>query len=397
MKYDYQYIKERFGEKGYILLTTEDEIDKLKVTDKLRFICPKHHDKGELEITFSKLINGQGCKYCGRERAASKRLKSNNVIEKECQELCESKGFIYQGFERKRINGISVINIKFICPHHKQYGVQIMRKNNMNRDIHGCQYCASKNLDKADFVKRIYQIHPDIELLSEYIGSSQPIQYRCKIHNYISTTTPSNLLQGRGCYYCGLEHLKQIATKSHNDFVDEVYKINSDIEILSEYKGRLKDITIRCKKCGKTFITPAYKLYKYSSGCPRCNVYSGEYLISNLLDGWGIEYKTQFWFSDCRDIRPLKFDFYLPQDNTCIEFDGIQHYEPIAITRGLSEEKSYSIYEYTIKHDLIKNEYCKNNKINLIRVPYWEQEDDNVEYFLFDELCKYNIIKTLEQ
>ena len=61
---------------------------------------------------------------------------------------------------------------------------------------------------------------------------------------------------------------------------------------------------------------------------------------------------------------PLKFDFYLPDYNCCIEYDGKQHFEPIDYFGGKNG------FIKTQERDDIKNQYCKNNDIKLIRIPY---------------------------
>jgi len=63
-------------------------------------------------------------------------------------------------------------------------------------------------------------------------------------------------------------------------------------------------------------------------------------------------------------LRKLSFDFYLSDYNMCIEFDGEQHFKPVAYFGGDKR------HEIQMKRDKIKNEYCKNNNINLIRIPY---------------------------
>lgn len=71
----------------------------------------------------------------------------------------------------------------------------------------------------------------------------------------------------------------------------------------------------------------------------------------------------QHKFEDCKDKKCLPFDFYLPDFNLCIEFDGEQHYKP---KFGMDN------FIQTQKHDKIKNEYCESHNIELLRVPYWE-------------------------
>lgn len=99
-------------------------------------------------------------------------------------------------------------------------------------------------------------------------------------------------------------------------------------------------------------------------GCPNCHDSEGEKVIDKLLTENKLQFIRQKSFIDCKNERPLYFDFYLSESNLCIEFDGIQHFEPIAYWGG--EENFIKIK----KRDEIKNEYCNNNNIRLIRIKY---------------------------
>ena len=90
--------------------------------------------------------------------------------------------------------------------------------------------------------------------------------------------------------------------------------------------------------------------------------------------------KVKKRFIDCIDKRPLSFDFYVPQCNTCIEYQGIQHYKPVERFGG---EEQFIIQQ---KHDMIKKEYCAKNNINLIEIPYWYNTDDKISEFLKSNL-----------
>ena len=70
------------------------------------------------------------------------------------------------------------------------------------------------------------------------------------------------------------------------------------------------------------------------------------------------------YFCFCKNILPLPFDFYLPDYNICIEYNGRQHYEPIKKWGGVD-----SLNEIK-KRDKIKMEYCKLNNIPLIIIKY---------------------------
>lgn len=94
------------------------------------------------------------------------------------------------------------------------------------------------------------------------------------------------------------------------------------------------------------------------------------------MDRNDIEFIEQFRFDDCRYKNPLPFDFYLPKLNVLIEFDGEQHDRPIERWGG---EKAFVLQK---KRDLIKNEYCIDKKIKLIRIKYYENIEKKLEQLL---------------
>jgi len=114
----------------------------------------------------------------------------------------------------------------------------------------------------------------------------------------------------------------------------------------------------------------------YKCGCPMCSESVGEKNIRLFLIDKNIKYKPQKRFNDCKNIKCLPFDFYLPEHNTCVEYDGEQHFNPIEFFGGVDS------YLKQIEHDKIKNEYCKNNNIRLIRIRYDEDITEKLNQFL---------------
>ena len=91
----------------------------------------------------------------------------------------------------------------------------------------------------------------------------------------------------------------------------------------------------------------------------------GESLITKILYELGIAFEYQKTFATCkRTSLPLFFDFYLPEENILIEYNGIQHYQPIEHFGG---EKRFITQQL---NDNFKKEWCKKNKIKLIEIPY---------------------------
>lgn len=122
-----------------------------------------------------------------------------------------------------------------------------------------------------------------------------------------------------------------------------------------------------CNACEKDFVKDSHTLQKMVS-CGCLNNYSNEViLIRKMLEEYNIKYKQEYIFNDCRDINPLPFDFAIKDTNGKIyllEYDGGQHFEEVEHWGSLESRRS---------HDLIKNQYCFNNNIPIIRIPYDEK------------------------
>lgn len=108
------------------------------------------------------------------------------------------------------------------------------------------------------------------------------------------------------------------------------------------------------------------------SNCPKCKSSKGELSIISFLSEHDIKYIQEKRFNDCKYKSYLKFDFYLPELNICIEFDGKQHFKPNEFFGG------DEALEETKIRDEIKNKYCENNNIKLIRIRYDECIDDKL-------------------
>lgn len=256
-KYSFVDLKNEMDKKSYALLSSEADFSNAGSIIKYR--CPKHPQCVQ-ETTLGRLLEGKGCMYCGRERTRDAELISTE----RCRKICNERGFI---FVDNYVVG-RCMNVFFICPKHKNIGVQRMTYQNMKRDGYGCKYCRS------------------------------------------SLTACSN----------------------------------------------------------------------------------GEKRIKDFLERLQIKFIQQYRFDDCRDQNVLPFDFYLPDSKVIIEFDGRHHFEPVTFN-GVSHERALYLYQKTVEHDKIKDDYCKIHGIKLIRIPYWNQ--DEIDVILIDNFAKYKIIEKI--
>lgn len=165
------------------------------------------------------------------------------------------------------------------------------------------------------------------------------------------------------------ENIKFSVRKTTEQFIkeaNEVHDFKFSYEKTNYVKNQIK-VIITCPVHGDFNQNPLSHLQ--GNGCPNCNESKGEKEIAKYLDKNEISYYRQHKFDDCKNIFTLPFDFYLPKYRTAIEFDGIQHYEPLNFFGGIG------YFEKLKTNDKIKNDYCEDNYINLIRIRY-DQIDD---------------------
>lgn len=224
-----------------------------------------------------------------------------------------------------------------------------------------------KRLTTEEFIIKSKSIHKDEYdySLVEYENNHTKIKIICKKHGVFEQIPSKHINQKQGCPKCyGSKR------KTMDVFINESEKIhNKEYDYsLVEYINNETKVKIICKKHGIFEQRPINHIYK-NYGCPICSESKGEINIKNILEKNNIIFVQQKRFNDCRNKKPLPFDFYLPNHNFCIEFDGRQHFESIDRWGGLIG------YEERIKIDEIKNEYCEKNNIKLLRIKY----SDNIQ------------------
>lgn len=255
--------------------------------------------------------------------------------------------------------------VKIICPEH---GIFEQQANNHLRGF-GCNRCNyQKKMNKEIFIQRANIIHNfkyDYSLV-DYINARIKIKIICPEHGIFEQSPGTHVNLKHGCLKC------QGQNKNNLEFINECKKIHNNKYDYSlvEYTRVSAKIKIICPDHG--IFEQTANNHRRGRGCPVCSTSRGEILIKEYLDNNNIKYIWHHSFIDCRNKNPLFFDFYLTELNTCIEFDGIQHYEPVYYFNGIEGLK------YTIKNDKIKNKYCEDNGINLIRFKYNEPINFNI-------------------
>lgn len=272
-------------------------------------------------------------------------------------------------------------DIIIICPEHGKF------KQRPDHHLNGsiCKKCAIKNRNKKlrsnneIFIKKANKKHNNFYdySLVNYINANTPIIITCPNHDKF-IQSPNSHLNGSGCPTCGLNKIADKRRMKLNEFIFKSTSIHGDIYDYSsvEYITSIIPVKILCKKHNKFFfMTPNNHISK-KEGCPICNESMGEKTIRKILEKYNITFKRQKIFKDCKYLKNLKFDFYLSNYNICIEFDGIQHFKIIDYFGGEKEFKKIKL------RDEIKNKYCKENNIKLLRIKYNENINDILNKFL---------------
>lgn len=236
----------------------------------------------------------------------------------------------------------------------------------------GCPRCSHKQsgirqrLSHEEFINRISSKNKSIKVISTYVTRESTMDCECLVCGHKWSRKAAALLQNPNCPQCKYNNGRS-SRKSSDTFKKEVEEKFPDIEIIGTYTTSRDKILVRCKKCGNEWTPVANNLIR-GGGCPKCNYSNGEREISKILFQNNINFINQYRFSDCRDKYPLPFDFYLPDYNACIEYDGELHFLEAGFNGG--KEK----LEYTQKHDKIKTQYCLDNDIVLLRIKYTDYD-----------------------
>lgn len=281
-------------------------------------------------------------------------------------------------------------DVTITCPIHGDFKI----KPYIHLDNHGCPRCGiekrsnSQRTTKDEFIKQAKKIHGDKYDYTKavYQNRHTPFTIICPKHGEFEQA-PGNHIDGQGCPACAIEKNANRSRKTKDEFIKQAETLHKDKYSYGDviYINALTPVSITCPIHGNFLSRPNSHLrLPHGQGCPRCNDSKGEIFISEILQSLDISFITQKEFDDCtnkvegRYCRKLKFDFFIPDSNTIIEFDGAGHFQPI--------RTSVKSIDGQIKRDKIKNKYCKDNNIKLIRIPY------TLSYNLVYD----NLIKALE-
>lgn len=256
--------------------------------------------------------------------------------------------------------------IEIIC---KTHGV-FTQTPNSHLSGRGCGICSDqrKTSSSITFINKSNHIHNNKYNYTNtsYSTESVKVCIECPIHGEF-TQRPRNHLNGQGCPKCAISN-QTLDTKS---FISRCNYIHNNTYNYSNvnYTGIKCKVCIICAEHGE-FWQRAESHIK-GSGCPICNESKGERAIRKWLTDNNITHTQEYRFSDCVYKNTLPFDFYLPDHDIVIEYDGIQHFKPIDYFGGVVRLNE------TKHKDNIKTKYANDNSLNILRIPYTNYDKIN--------------------
>ena len=199
---------------------------------------------------------------------------------------------------------------------------------------------------------------------------------QCSCGN-IKSVSGSNLRNGRstscGCHKAdtSAKRMRQYNNNHRENIIGNKYGLLTVLE-LTQQRSSAGCVLYKCQcECGNIHYATSANLKHgnvQSCGCSNSIIASK---IKNLLLENNIDFKTEYTFSDLYSPNTnvkLRFDFAIFKNNQLshlIEYDGQTHYK--YTNSGWNTKENY---EKTIRNDQLKNQYCKQHNIKLIRISY---------------------------
>lgn len=250
-----------------------------------------------------------------------------------------------------------------------------------------CPHCSGRKRKCTEaFKKEVFDLEgDDYIVIGEYVNNKTEIEILHVECNEPYKTTPKQFLRGDRCTHCRYKKLSIIKSLTIEEYKQRVFnQVGDEYVVTGNWNGANEDITMFHKTCNREIEMTPNNFYHHKKRCLFCSSSKGELLISGWLTENKFDFSREYKFDNCRNKRPLPFDFAVfdkdGEINTLIEFNGIQHYETVAGWGGNGK------LERSQLTDGIKRRYCEDNDINLLVIPYWNI--DNVERILKQYLMK---------
>lgn len=352
---------------------------------KLRFTCACGEDFSVAWSYFkSDITKRRQCRKCGFKKISdSKFLKINDI-----------KDFIKENstcelVSKEYVDAHKLLIFKCGCGEEFETTWNDFRNSNKRQ----CNKCGGRIVWDITKIQKYIEKNSDCKLISKkYVyRETNKVKIECACGNEFESRWSVFLSGKHQCNECSIKEMIKKTTLSPSEYEEKVDRFtNGDFIVLGEYINCSTRVLIKHKKCGKTFYANPSKFPK-SAFCPECHMSKGEMRTALYLDAFNITYEREYSYFDCMNKEKdtlLRFDFYLEDYNILIEYDGLAHFQPVDFA-GKGKEWAEKRFKIQQTNDEIKNKYCIDNNIKLVRIKYFDF--DNISNILDRELVKDEI------
>lgn len=256
--------------------------------------------------------------------------------------------------------------VYYICQCDCGNILSLAKQKIKNRKEYGCKKC--KNIEFNKYIG----MKINKWLILDYINKNNNHYFLCQCDCGTKKEVNCYNIINEKSKDCGCGRKQTVSTILSRNIIGEKFGRLTVIDKIGTNK--FGKTLFRCKcDCGNDCVAIYSSLisgHTISCGCIHSKMNAKIKLYLKELD---VDFEDEK-FIRYNDNEYGKFDFYLPLYNLVIEFDGEDHYMPID-RAGKGKEWAEEHFEITKYRDSLKNDYCKNNNINLLRIPYWEKEN----------------------
>lgn len=224
----------------------------------------------------------------------------------------------------------------------------------------------------------VLNIEPDYQSYSKQMYFK--CQCNCKDHTIVMVSGAN--LRGGNVKSCGCLAREKSRERLIQDLTNQEFGYLKVLFLLDKERGKSATWHCLCKNCGNECDVTADHLRNGSTRSCGCLKSWGEASIRKVLQDNNIKYIKEKQFKNFTNEKNncYRYDFYLPDYNRLIEFDGIQHFQYTDSGWNTKEH-----FEKTQKSDKIKNEYAFSHKIDIVRIPYWEKDKITLDMLLGEQ------------
>lgn len=331
-------------------------------------VCNNH----KYAVSPNNFLRGRRCPECNR----ISKMNSKEDFTLNIKELVEDEYTFLEEYKGSP-NPIKVRHNSKDCSYNEYY----VSPNNFIDKDQRCPVCSYEKYLNKDLIKRSNEYINEIKVitdgefsvLSNYENNRTPIKIRhnsnhCENHSFY--TNPYSFKTNPVCIACSgssinnavfLKQVKELAGEEYT-FLEDYVKDNVLIKVRHNNES--------CNN-HEYYVQP--NNFKNGRRCPVCRSSKGEVKISEVLSNFGLKFEREYEVA--HGSKTFRYDFALIGNNNniykLIEYDGIQHFEPVKLFRGIEG------FKQTVENDKIKNKIAKEMNVPLLRIKYTDY--DNIE------------------